>query len=70
MFVFVFVGSFINILIVEERVYEFVIKLREVSFFGFFYLILYFGVEEWRMIILINVGGVFVFLSIVFYEFI
>ncbi|MBP1911200.1 DUF1614 domain-containing protein [Thermococcus stetteri] len=68
MFVFALVGSFINIPIAEERAYEPVIKLREVRFFGFFYPVPYFEVEERRMIISINVGGALVPLSIVLYE--
>ncbi len=68
MFIFALIGSFINIPIAEERAYEPVIKLREVSFFGFLYPIPYFEMEERRMIISINVGGALVPLSIVLYE--
>ncbi|WP_297065357.1 DUF1614 domain-containing protein [Thermococcus sp.] len=68
LFAFALIGSFINIPIAEEVIYEPVISVREVGFFGILYPIPYFDWEERKTIIAVNVGGALVPLSIVLYE--
>jgi uncharacterized membrane protein len=68
MFVLALLGSFVNIPIAEERAYEPVVKLREVSFFGFLYPVPYFEWAERKITVSINVGGALVPISIAIYE--
>nr|WP_297070331.1 DUF1614 domain-containing protein [Thermococcus sp.] len=68
LFLFSILGSFINIPIAEERAYEPVLQVKRVVFLGIPYPVPYFGWEERRVVIAVNVGGALVPLSIVIYE--
>lgn len=69
LFAFALVGSFINIPIAEEVIYEPVLRVGVSGFFELLYPVPYFDWEERKTLISVNVGGALVPLSIVIYEF-
>ncbi|WP_297503235.1 DUF1614 domain-containing protein [Thermococcus sp.] len=68
LFILAFIGSFINIPVVEERTYEPVLTIREVRFMGIPYPVPSFGWAERKVVVAVNVGGTLVPVGIALYE--